>query len=156
VNVVHCPASNMALGTGIADIPKMLGKGINVALGTDGAASGGSLDMWKEMRTASLLHKLKDPEAMPASCVLDMATKNGAKALGINAGEICAGRFADIIIVDLIKPKFVSSDPVKALVHSASGCDVKTTIVNGNILMEDGNTQLDEETIIQNARDTIL
>ncbi len=157
VNVVHCPASNMALGAGIASVPKMLGKGINVALGTDGAASGGSLDMWKEMRMASLLHKLKDPTAMPASKVLEMATVNGARALGINAGALVPGELADIIIVDMKKPHLTSSNLVSALVNSASGCDVKTTIVDGQILMEEHEVKvLDEEKIIEDARNTML
>lgn len=137
VNVVHCPTSNISLGAGVARVPEMLGKGINVALGTDGAASGGSLDMWKEMRAAQMLHKIKNPRAMPASVMLGMATVNGAKALGINAGMIKVGCLADIIIVDLNKPQFISADLVTALVNGASGCDVRTTIVDGKVLMED-------------------
>jgi 5-methylthioadenosine/S-adenosylhomocysteine deaminase len=157
VNVVHCPSSNMALGVGIAPVTKMMEKGINIALGTDGAASGGSLDMWKEMRSASLLHKLKDPMAMPSSKVLEMATVNGARALGIKAGALRAGYLADIIIVDLKKPHFASSNLISALVHGASGCDVKTTIVDGIILMEDHELKaLDEEKIIAEARNAIL
>jgi len=124
----------MALGVGIAPVPDMLEKGINVALGTDGVASGGSLDMWKEMRHARLLHKLKDPRAMPASTVLEMGTVNGARALGINAGMLEAGRLADIIVVDLKQPQFLSSKLVTTLVNGTSGCDVKTTLVNGKIL----------------------
>ncbi|MBU3966937.1 MAG: amidohydrolase family protein [Euryarchaeota archaeon] len=151
-NVVHCPSSNMALGAGIAPVPQMLEKGINVALGTDGAASGGSLDMWKEMRSASLLHRLKDPRAMPAYTVLKMATVNGARALGINAGALAPGKLADIIVVDIKKPQFMSPNPVSALVHGASGCDVRTTIVNGKVLMEDRRVVgLDEEKIIRDA-----
>ncbi len=156
VNVVHCPSSNMALGVGIAPVPKMLKKGINVALGTDGAASGGSLDMWKEMRSASLLHKLKDPRAMSPSKVLEMATVNGARALGIKAGALRAGYLADIIIIDLKKPHFASSNLISALVHGASGCDVKTTIVDGKILMEDYKMKLNDEKIIEDARKTML
>lgn len=157
VNVVHCPTSNMALGAGVARVPQMLEKGINVALGTDGAASGGSLDMWKEMRTASLLHKLKDPQTMPAPKVLEMATINGAKALGINAGILRAGCVADIIVVDMKKPRFTSSNLIWALVNGASGCDVITTIVDGKVLMEDNKiTGLDEEKIIDDARKAIL
>ncbi|MCZ7358333.1 MAG: amidohydrolase family protein [Candidatus Methanoperedens sp.] len=156
VNVVHCPASNMALGAGISPVPKMLERGINVALGTDGAASGGSLDMWKEMRMASLLHKLKDPAAMPVSKVLEMATVNGARALGIKAGMLKPGYLADIILVELKKPQFTSSNLISALVHGASGCDVRTTIVDGKILMEDHEVKLDEEKIIEDARNAIL
>jgi len=121
VNVVHCPSSNIALGAGTAPVPKMLNKGINVALGTDGAASGGSLDIWKEMRAASLLHRLKDPQAMPSHTVLQMATVNGASALGIRAGVLAPGYLADIIVVDIRKPQFVSPDIVSALVEGAAG-----------------------------------
>ncbi len=155
VNVVHCPSSNMALGAGVAPVPRMLEKGVNVALGTDGCASGGSLDMWKEMRMASLVHKLKDSRSMPVEKVLEMATMNGAKALNIKAGMLKPGFFADIIIVDLNKPQFTSSNLVSSLVHGASGCDVKSTIVNGKILMEDRKVKLDEEKIIEDARETI-
>lgn len=156
VNVIHCSSSNMALGVGVAPVPKMLEKGINVALGTDSVASGGSLDMWKEMRHARLLHKLKDPRAMPASTVLEMATVNGARALGINAGVLEAGGLADIIIVDLRKPHFASSNLISALVNGASGCDVRTTIVNGELLMEDRRVLvLDEEKVMEEAEKTI-
>jgi len=142
VNVVHCPTSNMSLGVGTARIPLMLEKGINVALGTDGCASGSDLDMWKEMRAASLLHKSKDPHMMPASEILKMATVNGAKALGIKAGMLKTGYLADIILVDMKKPHFVTRDPISALVQSAAGCDVRTTIVGGKILMEDRTVNL--------------
>ncbi len=147
VNVVHCPASNMALGAGIAPVSKMMAKGVNVALGTDGAASSGSLDMWKEMRCSSALHKL------PAIKVLEMATKNGAKALGIKAGVLKPGNLADIIIVELKKALF-KSNLLSVLV--SGGCDVKTNIVDGKILMEDYKVNLNEEKIIEDARNTIL
>ncbi|VVB88202.1 5'-deoxyadenosine deaminase [uncultured archaeon] len=153
VNVVHCPSSNMALGAGIAPVPKMLEKGINVALGTDGAASGGNLDMWKEMRMASYLHKLKDPRTMPALKVIEMATVNGARAVGIDAGVLRPGCLADIIIVEMKKPQFTSSNLVSALVLGAGGCDVRTTIANGKILMEDNKVlAFDEKKIIEEAR----
>jgi len=153
VNVVHCPSSNMALGAGVARVPEMIEKGINVALGTDGAASVESLDMWKEMRVTSLLHKSKDPRTMPALKVLEMATVNGARAMGINAGMLKTGCLADIIIIDLEKPKFISCDLISSLVNGASGCDVKTTIVNGKVLMEDHKMiGFDEEKIMEDAR----
>jgi 5-methylthioadenosine/S-adenosylhomocysteine deaminase len=157
VNVVHCPTSNIALGAGTARVPEMLGRGINVALGTDGAASGGSLDMWKEMRAAQMLHKLKNPCAMPASVLLGMATVNGARAMEINAGMLKVGCLADIIIVDLKKPQFVSADPVTALVNGASGCDVRTTIVDGKVLMEDYEVMgIDEGKIIEDAKGRVV
>lgn len=151
-NVIHCPASNMNLGAGVAPVPKMLGRGINVALGTDGAASAGSLDMWKEMRAALYLHRLKDPRSMPASKVLEMATANGARALGIKAGVLKPGYLADIIVVDLKKPQFISSDPISALIYGATAGYVRTTIVNGEVLMEDHRvTKLDEDKIMDDA-----
>ena len=157
VNVVHCPSSNMALGAGVAPVPKMLGKGINVALGTDGVASSGSLDMWKEMRCALLMHRLKDPHAMPSLKVLEMATINGARAMGINAGVLKPGYLADIIIVDIKKPQFASEDIVSSLVSGATGCDVKTSIVNGKVLMEDRMVEIfNENQIIDNAREAII
>lgn len=156
VNVIHCPVSNMVLGAGISPVPKMLEKGINVALGTDGAASGGSLDMWNAIRMVSYLHKLKDPRAMPASTVLKMATVNGARALGINAGVLKTGSLADIIIVELKKPHFTSSNLISSLVSCASGCDVKTTIVDGKILMEDYKVDIDEEKIMEDAKGVIF
>lgn len=157
VNVVHCPTSNIALGTGIARVPEMLGEGINVALGTDSTASGESLDMWKEMRAAQMLHKIKNHHAMPASVVFGMATVNGARALGINAGRLKVGCFADIIIVDLRKPQFVSPDLMTAIVNGASGCDVKTTIVDGKVLMEDHEVMgFDEKKIIEDAKRFVL
>ena len=153
VNVVHCPSSNMALGAGIAPVPKMLEKGINVALGTDSAASGGSLDMWKEMMMASFIHRLKDLRGITPYTALKMSTVNGAKALGINAGVLKAGCLADIIIVDIKKPQFTSSNLISALVHGASGCDVKTTMVGGKLLMEDHNlTTLDADKVMENAK----
>ncbi len=157
VNVAHCPTSNMALGAGLARVPEMLEIGINVALGTDGAASGGGLDMWKEMRAAMLLHKLKNPRAMPASKVLEMATVNGAQALGINAGVLRAGCLADIIIVDMGKPQFMSSNIPASLVNGASGCDVRTVIVDGKLLMEDHFvTVINEKNVIDEGMDAIL
>ncbi len=152
VNVVHCPSSNIALGSGTAPVPTMLEKGINVALGTDGPASGGNLDMWNEMRAALMLHKLKDSRAISASIVLEMATINGARALGINAGMIRTGCLADIIIINLMQAKFISSNLISSLVNGASGCDVKTSIVNGKILMDDHRIAgIDEKEIIEKA-----
>jgi 5-methylthioadenosine/S-adenosylhomocysteine deaminase len=113
--------------------------------------------MWKEMRAASYLHKLKDPQAMPASTVLGMATVSGAQALGIKAGVLKPGYLADIILVDLKKPQFTSANLISALLHGASGCDVKTTIVNGEILMEDHEVKvMDEEKIIDDAKASML
>lgn len=113
--------------------------------------------MWKEMRAAMLLHKLKDPRVIQAQKVLEMATVNGARALGINAGVLKAGCLADIIIVDLRKPQFISSNIPAALLNGASGCDVRTVIVDGKVLMEDHFvTVINEKNVIDEGMDAIL
>ncbi|MDW7726910.1 MAG: amidohydrolase family protein [Candidatus Methanoperedens sp.] len=157
VNVAHCPTSNMALGVGTAPVPKMLDKGVNVALGTDGAASSGSLDMWNEMRVASSIHNSGKEHVIHPRKLLEMATVNGAKALDINAGVLKPGCCADIIIVDTGKLQLVPGDIYSALVYGVSGFDVRTTIVDGNILMEDYEVKvLDQENVIEGARKAAL
>lgn len=149
VNVVHCPTSNMVLGTGRAPVVEMMKKGINVAIGTDSVASGWNLNMWKEMCNASLLH----PKLLLD--VLEMATVNAAKALNINAGELKTGKLADIILVDLKKPYFLSHNLSSALVHGAY--DVKTTIVGGKVLMQDYEVKvIDEEKVVKDAKESML
>lgn len=105
VNVSHNPVSNMKLASGIAPVHKMLERGVNVSLGTDGCASNNNLDLFEEMKTAALLHKVStcSPTALPAHQVLKMATVNGAKALGTETGMLKAGMKADIVIVDMKK-----------------------------------------------------
>ena len=155
VNAIHCPVSNMKLASGIAPVPELLSRGVNVALGTDGCASNNSLDMFGEMKTAALLHKVNamDPTAMPAGEVLKMGTSNGAKALGIPAGILRQGMAADIIIVDMKSPGLTPvHEPVSHLIYAARGPDVKTTIVNGQVLMEDGIVlSIDQEKVIEQA-----
>ncbi len=155
VNAVHCPVSNMKLASGIAPVPELLSRGVNVALGTDGCASNNSLDMFGEMKTAALLHKVNamDPTAMPAGEVLKMGTSNGAKALGIPAGILKQDMAADIIIVDMQTPGLTPvHEPISHLIYAARGPDVKTTIVNGQVLMEDGIVlSIDQEKVIEQA-----
>ena len=138
--VLHCPSSNLKLGSGIAPIWKLHQAGIPISLGADGAACNNNLDMFQEMRLAALLQKsLHGPEAMPAATVLGMATLGGAKALGLDReiGSLEIGKRADVIIVNL---KTLHStphvDPVSALVYSALGSDVETCLVDGRILMK--------------------
>ncbi len=154
-NAVHCPVSNMKLASGIAPVPELLSRGVNVALGTDGCASNNSLDMFGEMKTAALLHKVNtmDPTALPAGEVLKMGTSNGAKALGIPAGILRQGMAADIIIVDMKTPGLTPvHEPVSHLIYAARGPDVKTTIVNGRVLMENGIVlSMDQEKVIEQA-----
>jgi len=155
VNIAHCPISNMKLASGIAPVPELLERGANVALGTDGCASNNSLDMFEEMKTTALLHKVKsmDPTTLPAEEVIKMATLNGAKALGVPVGVLRPGMLADIIIVDMYKPHLLPvHNPISHLVYAARGSDVKTTIVNGNILMEDGVVKsIDQEKVMKKA-----
>ncbi|AKB19699.1 MULTISPECIES: amidohydrolase family protein [unclassified Methanosarcina] len=156
VNVSHNPISNMKLASGIAPVYKMLEKGMNVTLGTDGCASNNNLDLFEEMKTAALLHKVStgNPTALPARQVLEMATVNGAKALGTETGTLKVGKNADVIIVDMKKPHLTPCFDVPShLVYSAKGSDVRTTIVDGKVLMDNYRVLvLDEEKVVEEAR----
>jgi 5-methylthioadenosine/S-adenosylhomocysteine deaminase len=140
--LVHNPSSNLKLGSGMARIPEAIAAGVNVALGTDGPASNDNLDMFEEMHLASLLHKgrLTDPTAMPAWDVIEMATVNGARALGRDdTGVLAVGKAADLCVVDLDKPHLMpASDIPSLIVHSMRGGDVSLTMVDGEIVYERG------------------
>lgn len=140
VSVLHNPTSNLKLGNGIADAPAMLEKGINVAIGTDGAASNNNLNLFEEMHLAALLHKgiKRDPAVIKAQEVVEMATVNGAKAIGFNdTGILEEGKKADIILIDTDKPHLQPLNNLYAtLVYSAQASDVDTVIVDGKVLME--------------------
>jgi 5-methylthioadenosine/S-adenosylhomocysteine deaminase len=142
VAVSHNPESNMKLASGTAPVVDYLEAGITVGLGTDGAASNNDLDMFEAMRFAAFLqkHARNDPQALPATAVLDMATRGGATALGLGAqiGSLEVGKRADVIVVDTRGPRQTPMfDPVAHLVYSAHGDDVTTTIVHGKVLMRD-------------------
>lgn len=143
VTAIHNPSSNMKLGSGYAPIQKMLDMGINVALGTDGCASNNNLNMFEEMHLAALIHNgyHGDPTIMKAADILKMATVNGARAQGrFDTGSLEAGKKADIIALDLSAPHLRPNlDPLALVVYSAQGSDVCMTMVNGQILYEDGN-----------------
>lgn len=161
VCAVHCPSSNMFLGSGFAPVPRLIEKGICVALGTDGAASNNDLDMIGEMNLASLIHKgiNHDPTSVKASQVIEMATKNGAKAIGFeNTGQLKEGMKADLILINLDTPHNTPViNPLNALIYSTKGSDVETVIVNGKILMENKELKtLDEEKIKYNAQKSAL
>lgn len=152
VNVVHNPSSNMKLGSGFARVQKMLDMGINVALGTDGAASNNNLDMVEEMHLASIIHNgySQDATIMNADTVIKMATLNGAKLQGReDCGELKVGNKADIIAISLDKPHLRPVIDEKALItYSAQSSDVCLTMVDGKILYENGEyTTLDKEKI---------
>ena len=144
VTLVHNPTSNMKLGSGFARIPEAIAAGVNVALGTDGCASNDNLDMFEEMHLASLLHKgrLNDPTVMSAWDVIEMATKNGARALGlVDTGELKVGYAADLCVVDLHVPHLIPHSAAlipDLVVHSMQASDVTMTVVDGNVVYDRG------------------
>ena len=140
VSLVHNPSSNMKLASGFARVCRAAELGVNVALGTDGPASNDNLDMFEEMHLTSLIHKgvLLDPTVLSPWEVIEMATVNGAKALGrYDTGEIAVGKAADFCVVALDKPHLNPCvDPANLIVHSAHASDVAMTIVDGRIVYE--------------------
>ncbi len=157
-HVVHCPASNLKLASGIAPIPDFLARGIHVALGADGAPCNNDLDAFVEMRLAALLHKPRfGPEAMPAAQVLELATLGGARALGLEAeiGSIEPGKRADLALVDLqrLHTTPIGDDVCGAIVHAARSSDVTDVWIEGRRVLRDrALTTLDEERIVATAR----
>jgi 5-methylthioadenosine/S-adenosylhomocysteine deaminase len=158
VGVSHNPESNMKLASGAAPIPAYLAADAAIGLGTDGAASNNDLDMFEAMRVASLLHKLQtgDPRAVSARAVLEMATIRGARALGMESriGSLEPGKRADVILVDMSGARQTPMyDAISHLVYVVRGGDVRTTIVNGRVLMKDRRmSTLREDDIIRDAR----
>ena len=157
VNPVHNPTSNMKLGSGFAPIPRMLELGLNVALGTDGAASNNNLNMMEEMHLAAVLHNgfTHDPTLMKPAQVLNMATRNGARLQGRgDTGSLEVGKKADIIAIDLTRPHlFPNVDPLALMTYSAQGSDVVMTMVDGRILYENGEfLTLDADRILHAAK----
>ena len=142
VSLVHNPTSNMKLGSGFARIPRAMELGVNVALGTDGCASNDNLDMFEEMHVASLIHKgvSCDPTVLSAWDVIEMATRNGAKALGLgDTGEIAVGNAADLCVVGLDGIHLAPALDIPNLIVNAMGAsDVVMTMVNGRVLYEKG------------------
>jgi 5-methylthioadenosine/S-adenosylhomocysteine deaminase len=141
VKVLHCPTSNLKLGSGIAPVADMRTRGITVSLGADGAACNNRLDMFDEMRLAAVLQATRTrPGVLPARDVLWMATRAGARTLGLEGeiGSIEVGRRADLIIVDRDRPHLAPGpDPYSTLVFAARGSDVRTTIVDGDVLVDE-------------------
>ena len=142
VGVTHNPESNMKLASGTAPVTKYLAAGVALGLGTDGAASNNDMDMFEAMRQAAFLAKLTthDPTAVPAQAALDMATTGGAKALGMDRliGSLETGKRADVITVSMSAARQTPVyDVVSHLVYVTRGDDVRTTIVNGKVLMKD-------------------
>jgi 5-methylthioadenosine/S-adenosylhomocysteine deaminase len=157
VGVSHNPESNMKLASGAAPVTKYLASGVALGLGTDGAASNNDLDMFEAMRQASFLakHATHDPTAVPAQTALDLATIGGARALGMERtiGSLEPGKRADLITVSMTAARQTPVyDPVSHLVYVTRGDDVRTTIVDGKILMRDRQvTTLNAATVIADA-----
>jgi 5-methylthioadenosine/S-adenosylhomocysteine deaminase len=158
IAVSHNPESNMKLASGIAPVEAMRRARVAVGLGTDGAASNNDLDMFESMRQAAFLHKLvgSDPRAIPAPVALEMATIEGARALGMESqiGSLEPGKRADLLVVSMASARQTPMyDPVSHLVYVTRGDDVKTTIVNGKILMRDRRVlTLNERQVLADAR----
>jgi 5-methylthioadenosine/S-adenosylhomocysteine deaminase len=158
VSVSHNPESNMKLASGAAKVVAMRRAGVVVGLGTDGAASNNDLDMFEAMRQAAFLAKLQtsDPRAVPARTALDMATIERARALGMasQVGSIEPGKRADVITVAITAARQTPMyDPLSHLVYTTRGDDVRTTIVNGRVLMRDRHVvTLDEGAVLREAR----
>ena len=142
VKVLHCPGSNLKLGSGIAPVAEMRRRRISVSLGADGAACNNRLDMFEEMRLAAVLQSIRlGPGALPARDAVWMATREGARALGLEPeiGSIEAGKRADLIVVGLDRPHLAPGpDPYSTLVYAARGPDVRHTVVDGEVLVRNG------------------
>jgi len=156
-HVVHCPTSNMKLASGIAPVVAYLAAGINVALGTDGAASNNRLDLFGEMRLASLLAKVAsgDAAALPAAAVVRMATLGGARAVGLDAriGSLMPGKDADAIAIDLAHPSLAPCyDPISHLVHAVGREHVTDVWIEGERLVAERRlTRLDASALTARA-----
>ncbi|KKY34446.1 putative 5-methylthioadenosine s-adenosylhomocysteine deaminase n1 [Diaporthe ampelina] len=169
VSVAHNPTSNCKLASGVAAVPDMLAAGVNVGLGTDGAPCNNTYDMFREMHMASALQagtRMK-ADVLPATTVLEMATINGAKALGLDldVGSLEQGKKADFAVLDvpLSAAPFEEAqiieggiDPVTVVVHSCTAADVEAVVVDGRMVVEKGKLlTMDEDEIIRNARAAI-
>jgi 5-methylthioadenosine/S-adenosylhomocysteine deaminase len=134
VKVLHCPGSNLKLGSGLAPVVEMRKKGISVSLGADGAACNNHLDMFEEMRLAAVLQSVRhQPGALTARDAVQMATREGARALGLEAeiGSIEVGKRADLVVIDAKGP-----DPYSTIVYASRGTDVRATVVDGEVLVD--------------------
>lgn len=154
-HVTHNPASNSKTATGIAPVQRMLNAGVNVAIGCDGGPSNNTYDMLRDLRLVSYLANLKDsdPTAVPAETALEMATINGARALGLEdqIGSIEPGKQADFIIINMDAPHLTPAwDPVSTIVYAACGTDVNTVVIGGELVMHNRKVlTLDEAAILE-------
>jgi 5-methylthioadenosine/S-adenosylhomocysteine deaminase len=139
IKVMHCPGSNLKLGSGIAPVVEMRRRGVSVSLGADGAACNNRLDMFDEMRLAATLQAVRHaPGALPARDALSMATREGARALGLEdqIGSIEVGKRADLILIERDRPHLAPDpDPYSTIVYAARAADVKLTMIDGHVLV---------------------
>jgi 5-methylthioadenosine/S-adenosylhomocysteine deaminase len=157
VKVMHCPGSNLKLGSGIAPVSEMRARGITVSLGADGAACNNRLDVFEEMRLAAVLQAVRHgPGILPARDVLAMATRSGARTLGLEReiGSLEVGKKADVIIVERDRPHLAPApDPYSTIVYAARGSDVRTTIVDGTVLVNNFEpVRVDRAEVARSAR----
>jgi len=156
-HVLHCPSSNLKLGSGIAPIPELAAAGVSVSIGADGAPCNNNLDAFLEMRLSALIHKPRaGTRAMPAPLVLKMATLGGARALGLedSIGSLEVGKRADLIAVSMqgahVAP---SEDPYSAIVYAARSADVRHVVVDGAVAVRDRELlTIDRDAVIEEAR----
>jgi cytosine/adenosine deaminase-related metal-dependent hydrolase len=158
-SVSHCPSSNLKLGSGIADVPGLVRKKVNVSLGADGAPCNNTLNMFQEMRLASLLQKPRyGPTSMPAKMVFEMATRRGAKALGLEKeiGSLEAGKKADIVLLDLQHvwdPVVYQEDLYSSVVYSASPENVQSVMIDGKWIYRNSEfTSIDQHKVVATAQ----
>ena len=162
MSIASCPVSNMKLATGgVAPIPEMIQNGVNVSLGTDGSTTNNSLDMFSEMKILGLLQKSSrwDATVTPAQMLLDIATINGAKAVGMGGetGSLEPGKYADIVILDGKAPNLrplLPENMISNIVYSASSLNVKTVMCQGDVVMKDRRVKtLNEQNVIDASED---
>ncbi|RQG94603.1 amidohydrolase [Natrarchaeobius chitinivorans] len=155
--VIHCPASNMKLASGMAPVQRMLEAGVTVGLGTDGAASNNDLSMLDEARDAAMLGKLaaEDASAVPAESVVELVTRGSADALGLESGRLEQGAPADLAVIDLDAPHLTPRyDLVSHLAYAAAASDVRHTVCDGRVLMRDREVlTLEEASVLSRARE---
>jgi len=157
-HVSHNPSSNSKLASGVCKVPQMLASGVNVALGCDGGPSNNDYDMIREMKLAAIIHKAvtNDPLIVPAETVLEMATINGARALGLEheIGSLEVGKKADLVVIDLDRLHTTPSlNPISTLVYAATGGEVDTVVVDGQTVVSQGQLlTMDEEAVKKQAR----
>jgi 5-methylthioadenosine/S-adenosylhomocysteine deaminase len=162
VTVAHCPVSNLKLSAGAAPVMKMISKGINVGLGTDGVCSNNNHDLFEEIKTAAILQKYLtgDPSVLPAYEAIKLATVNGAAGQGRagETGRILPGYDADLIMLNLDSPHlFPLNDPCAAVAYAARGSDVCLTMVQGRVLYENGEfLTIDLEKARREAEEYVL